>query len=384
MRALIAVLAVVGAFGLAPPATAKTLKPDQLLDLPVVEGRAVAWDGDTLWLEVTEPADLAGGGIRVRLWGISAPEMRDASEGWPSRMALDLALGFEPGAELPTIRCAPRDKHKSRLVAVCRTLAGADLALAVVAAGLASEYRTFTRDPRDGDQSLAATYAAAEREAYDARRGIWASTGTGWPGFGALLPSTRAETWAAVQAVFSILAIAIAAGIPTWHHFHGHAKQKRQRFETAQRAMRDVANDWQRMANRLRNSEGRPDEVSEILAANAGNPSEAGLQRAESRISTMYTPIIEQLRLCTTPDLAKLTLEDHVAKSLQSAREESQRGIKRAQDAKAMVRNAIRANGRNQAPVSADEVDERLRDAVGHYRSAAGHIDHALRELQLT
>lgn len=116
-----------------------------------VSGAARASDGDSFRL----------GDERVRLLDIDAPELdqtcQDASgTDWPcgraarNEMARLLASG--------PVDCEPRDRDQyGRLLAHC-SIAGRDLAAVMVASGLALA---------TGD------YNAEERQARDARRGIW-------------------------------------------------------------------------------------------------------------------------------------------------------------------------------------------------------------------
>lgn len=172
-----------------------------------IQSTAVALDGDTLWFCVTAPEEVAGGCLRVRLWGISAPEM-SRPEGWYARAALDELL-----ATTSSIACFPRNWHKNRLVAVCisghyvewqngfgpnlaarlglsptypgspgemaiKPRAGPDFAWAMLALGWATEYRIFTRagieTAADFQAERVAGYAEAERWAREQRNGVWA------------------------------------------------------------------------------------------------------------------------------------------------------------------------------------------------------------------
>lgn len=161
----------------AAPAQASALVK-ALLEEEGVTCDAVALDGDTLLCRLTAPEAHAGRSLRVRLWGVSAPEMRDTN-GWHSRAVLDdLQAALQPEGAPPeaigaTVICTPKARHKSRLVAVCRTEAGRDLAEAVIAAGWATEHRVFTREGPRADPVLADRYAAAERHARAADEGAW-------------------------------------------------------------------------------------------------------------------------------------------------------------------------------------------------------------------
>ena len=197
----------------AAPARATALV-EALLKEETVTCDAVALDGDTLLCSLTAPEAFAGRALRVRLWGVAAPEMRE-TEGWHSRAVLDdLHAALQPeGAPLEAIDaavdCTPKARHKSRLVAVCRTEADRDLAEAVIAAGWATEHRAFTREGHRADPALADRYAAAERTARAEGVGVWAAT----------IPSTTRDSsvmaaWA--QAILSAAAVIAAALMAQW------------------------------------------------------------------------------------------------------------------------------------------------------------------------
>lgn len=122
----------------------------------VVAGRARVVDGDSL--EVA--------GHRIRLFGIDAPERsqdcRDASGqtyacGRAARDSLAAAVGGQ------TVSCTPVGESYNRDVAVC-TANGRDLSEAMVRSGHALELRQHSRG----------RYGEAERDARNARRGLWA------------------------------------------------------------------------------------------------------------------------------------------------------------------------------------------------------------------
>ena len=124
-----------------------------------VSGRAHVIDGDSL--------EIAG--VRVRLNGIDAPERdqdcRDAtgrsySCGRAAMRALIDAIGGR------SVTCTPVEVDQyNRDVATC-TVDELDLGEAMVRGGHALDYARHSRG----------RYAAAEREARDARRGLWAGT----------------------------------------------------------------------------------------------------------------------------------------------------------------------------------------------------------------
>lgn len=120
-----------------------------LADKPV-SGTAVASDGDTLRI----------GSVKVRLFGIDAPELSQVCGGWPCGAAAAARLAELAAAGTAT--CTPRDVDRyGRLVATC-TVAGVDLGGRLVAEGLARAYVRYGDD-----------YAAAEAEAKGAGAGLW-------------------------------------------------------------------------------------------------------------------------------------------------------------------------------------------------------------------
>ncbi len=122
-------------------------------------GRAVVVDGDTL--EVA--------GVRVRLWGIDAPESRQACRA----AGVDYPCGQRATAHLRTlvagreVRCVPRARDRwGRVVAVCR-VGGLDLGAAMVRDGWALAYVRYSRD-----------YVGEEQEALLRRLGLWSGSFT--------------------------------------------------------------------------------------------------------------------------------------------------------------------------------------------------------------
>ena len=130
----------------------------QLVALPavaeVIEGRPIILDGDTLLF------DPDGAKIRVRIFGIDAPEMKDAPRGVFARRAMDHLAG---GREL---RCIGTGKDRyGRTVGVCGlpgpggTVSG-DLALGMLQSGWATVHRLYAAENpfllREYDQAEAA------------------------------------------------------------------------------------------------------------------------------------------------------------------------------------------------------------------------------------
>ena len=122
-----------------------------------ISGRARVIDGDSL--EVS--------GERIRLFGVDAPEgrqwCRDAKGeeyrcGREARRALAALIDSRP----VTCRMVMHDQY-ARDVAICM-VNGSDIGEAMVRAGHARDYARHSRG----------RYAAAEREARAARRGLWA------------------------------------------------------------------------------------------------------------------------------------------------------------------------------------------------------------------
>lgn len=117
-----------------------------------IVGPARVVDGDSLYV----------GTVEIRLYGIDAVELYQTCERddrtWNCGMAATQALrDATAGRE---VTCRPRERDRfGRTVALCRA-GGVDLAAAMVRGGFAVAY---------------GAYEADEREARDARRGIWAS-----------------------------------------------------------------------------------------------------------------------------------------------------------------------------------------------------------------
>lgn len=136
-------------------------------------GTAVVLDGDTLIVE----------GKRVRLWGIDTPEMRDWPGGICARSTLDRL------AHRRAVRCVKvgGDRH-GRTVALCQTVDGEDLGMALLLAGAAVTYRKFLYpggadpDPPWPSSLWADAYDSAEIAARGHGRGVWGAWAAGCGG----------------------------------------------------------------------------------------------------------------------------------------------------------------------------------------------------------
>lgn len=124
-----------------------------------ITGRATVVDGDSLEM----------GTVSVRIFGIDAPEGRQtcAREGRSWDCGETAARELRKLVAARTLSCVQRDIDSyGRLVAVCSN-GEVDLGAEMVRAGFALAYRQFSDD-----------YVDEEREARDARRGIWAGSFT--------------------------------------------------------------------------------------------------------------------------------------------------------------------------------------------------------------
>jgi endonuclease YncB( thermonuclease family) len=122
-------------------------------------GRVKVIDGDSI--------EIAG--ERLRLFGIDAPESRQecrdaARESYPCGRDAARALAAAIGGRAVACTAVEHDQYR-REVAICR-VDGRDLGEAMVRAGHALDYPQHSRG----------RYAAAEREAREAKRGLWAGT----------------------------------------------------------------------------------------------------------------------------------------------------------------------------------------------------------------
>ena len=115
-------------------------------------------DGDTLTI-----LDAGNQQHRIRLNGIDAPEKAQAFGNVAKQNLSRLAFGRGAVADCPKV-----DRY-GRQVCLVR-VDGIDVGLAQVGDGLAWWYRKYAREQSPQDR---ATYAAVEREAQEAKRGLW-------------------------------------------------------------------------------------------------------------------------------------------------------------------------------------------------------------------
>jgi endonuclease YncB( thermonuclease family) len=118
-----------------------------------IVGTARVIDGDSLIV--------AGG--EIRLYGVDAPELRQTClrGGFAWNCGAEAAAALRAATAGREVLCRPRDHDRfGRTIAVC-TAGGVDLGAAMVKGGLAVALDAYTAD---------------EREARDARRGIWSSS----------------------------------------------------------------------------------------------------------------------------------------------------------------------------------------------------------------
>lgn len=151
---------------IAMPALAQP--PMACRDKPVphlVEGQAVAVDGDTLAI---------AGMPHIRLWGIEAPDLRDTMTSQEAKAGLQARAVLARLLEgVTSVRCVPtRWDGDCRLVAVCDA-EGDDLAQDMLLRGMA--YTAWLDDSpgKTGADPLA--YAVKEVIARQERRGLWRS-----------------------------------------------------------------------------------------------------------------------------------------------------------------------------------------------------------------
>jgi endonuclease YncB( thermonuclease family) len=114
-------------------------------------------DGDTI--------ELVPSGVRIRLFGIDAPESNQLcgdTASNPYRCGQRAAFALANLISRRRVVCAPHDRSYDRIVAVCK-IGDIDLSDWMVRQGQALAYRRYSR-----------AYVGAEIEAFRANRGVWA------------------------------------------------------------------------------------------------------------------------------------------------------------------------------------------------------------------
>ena len=110
-----------------------------------ISGRAEVVDGDSLLV----------GTVKVRLFGIDAPEVGQYCKGsdgsrWPCGQHATVAMDRLAGGR--TVHCEVKDTDSwGRKVCVCKLGDGRELSAAMVAAGWALAYRRFSNDYVDDE-----------------------------------------------------------------------------------------------------------------------------------------------------------------------------------------------------------------------------------------
>lgn len=164
MKALPLALAVVAAIA-APAFAQPSTAPRDCGALPsTFAGVAFAGDGDTIYGVDYKPP--------IRLWGLQAPELRDATKGESTAgMRTRAALEDLLAASGWKVACTPRkwDRY-CRVVASC-TAGNVDVSLALIREGLA--YGFYLSDIAPADVATSIAYAQAEADARKAKRGLW-------------------------------------------------------------------------------------------------------------------------------------------------------------------------------------------------------------------
>lgn len=144
MKATVAVLFLLAAF----PTAALAQQP--------IVGQASVVDGDTLEIR----------GIRIRLFGVDAPESAQTcrdDDGQLYRCGQKGALALSDFIATKPVSCAPVDTDRyGRTVATC-TVAGADVADWLVRAGLAFDWPQYSKG----------RYGTAQKAAERAGDGMW-------------------------------------------------------------------------------------------------------------------------------------------------------------------------------------------------------------------
>ena len=122
-------------------------------------GQASVIDGDTLEIH----------GIRIRLWGIDAPESSQLCRGedsLPYRCGAQAANELDAFIARRPVNCTPVSEDQyGRTVATC-SVGGADLGEWLVRNGLALDWPQYSK----------AKYGSAQRDADRSGRGMWAGS----------------------------------------------------------------------------------------------------------------------------------------------------------------------------------------------------------------
>jgi endonuclease YncB( thermonuclease family) len=126
-----------------------------VLPSQAIIGQASVIDGDTIEIHRT----------RIRLFGMDAPESAQTctmdGKTWPCGRRAAFALSDKIASR--TVECRPRDRDQyGRVVAVC-FVGGEDVNAWMVSEGWALAFRRFSYD-----------YVGQERQAANAKRGMWA------------------------------------------------------------------------------------------------------------------------------------------------------------------------------------------------------------------
>ena len=172
---LAAALAAVAVPAIAQPAPRKAATaPSDVPDCAAMGALPATWDGQAYAID---GGTLAGVGLKphVRIWGIQAPELRDASKG-------ESVAGMRARALLEDlleqsghkVKCrATKFDRSCRIVAQCSLddSKGGDIGGALIAAGVAYGFNLDETLPWEARASQ--RYATAEAEARKQRRGLW-------------------------------------------------------------------------------------------------------------------------------------------------------------------------------------------------------------------
>ena len=161
MAAIVTLLALVGyaqfSTALAPQTTANeqlSLGGEPAVATATLTGRASVIDGDTIEIH----------GVRIRLYGIDAPESSQTctAKGQAYRCGQQAALALANKIGNRPVSCQAKDQDRyGRTVAVC-FVAGEDINARIVKSGWALAYRRYSEQ-----------YVAQESHAAQAKLGLW-------------------------------------------------------------------------------------------------------------------------------------------------------------------------------------------------------------------